>query len=265
MPRLTQEVPKYRKHRASHQAIVEINGKRHYLGPWQSKASRVEYDRLITEWLSSGRSATFGKPEHVITITELVVAYLEYAKGYYGYKPRSEFTNMRDALRPVRRLYGQQSAREFGPLQLKAVREQILATGNSRTHINTKIGKIVRVFRWGVSEGLLPPDVPHAFTLCDFEVTVMKRYGVGFEAFPLLQLSRWQYMDRGAKTKKLRDEHDILLQTAYANNRFEKNWLKATTNELAERHKIKVNPKTVGRRLKELGIVDNDNVVRGQR
>jgi hypothetical protein len=156
MPRLTQEVPKYRKHRASHQAIVEINGRRHYLGPWQSKASRIEYDRLITEWLSSGRSKTFGKPEHVITITELIVAYLEYAKGYYGDKPRSEFTNMRDALRPVRRLYGPQPAREFGPLQLKAVREQILATGNARTHINTKIGKIVRVFRWGVSEGLLP-------------------------------------------------------------------------------------------------------------
>ncbi len=165
MPRLTQEVPKYRKHRASHQAIVEINGRRHYLGPWQSKASRIEYDRLITEWLSSGRSATFGRPEHVITITELIVAYLEYARGYYGDKPRSEFTNMRDALRPVRRLYGHQPAREFGPLQLKAVREQILATGNARTHINTKIGKIIRVFRWGVSEGLLRTDVPQALAM----------------------------------------------------------------------------------------------------
>ncbi len=165
MPRLTQEVPKYRKHRASQQAIVEINGRRHYLGPWHSKASRIEYDRLITEWLSSGRSPTYGKPEHVITITELAVAYLEYAKGYYGDNARSEFTNMRDALRPVRRLYGQQPAREFGPLQLKAAREQLIATGNSRTHINTKIGKIIRVFRWGVSEGLLPPDVPQALAM----------------------------------------------------------------------------------------------------
>lgn len=33
MPRLTQAVPKYRKHKASGQAFVGINGRRHYLGP----------------------------------------------------------------------------------------------------------------------------------------------------------------------------------------------------------------------------------------
>ncbi len=33
MPRLTQAVPKYRKHRASGQAIVTISGQDHYLGP----------------------------------------------------------------------------------------------------------------------------------------------------------------------------------------------------------------------------------------
>jgi hypothetical protein len=49
MPRLIQSVPKYRKHKASGQAFVEINGRRHYLGPWQSKASRLEHDRVIKE------------------------------------------------------------------------------------------------------------------------------------------------------------------------------------------------------------------------
>ena len=80
-----------------------------------TKASRIEYDRLIAEWLSSGRSTTYGMPEHVITITELVVAYLEYAKTYYGDGKRGECANMRLALRPVRRLYGPQPAREFRP------------------------------------------------------------------------------------------------------------------------------------------------------
>jgi hypothetical protein len=32
MPRLAGAVPKYRKHRASAQAFVELNGRRHYLG-----------------------------------------------------------------------------------------------------------------------------------------------------------------------------------------------------------------------------------------
>lgn len=55
MPRLTNAVPKYRKHRASGQAIVTITGRDHYLGPHGTKASKAEYDRLVTEWLASGR------------------------------------------------------------------------------------------------------------------------------------------------------------------------------------------------------------------
>jgi len=162
MPRLTQEVPKYRKHRASGQAFVEINGRRHYLGPWQSKASRIEYDRRITEWLSSGRSPSFGVPECVVTVLELVVSYLEYAKSYYGGGARGEYANMLYALRPLRQLYGRTPAREFGPQQLKAVREKLIATGNSRKYINQQVQRIGRVFRWAVSEGLIPPEVHQA-------------------------------------------------------------------------------------------------------
>jgi integrase len=165
MPRLTESVPKYRKHKGTRQAVVTINGRDHYLGPHGTKASRLEYDRLISEWLTSGRCPTFGRPEHVITITELIVGYLEYAKGYYGDNPRGEFANMRHALRPMRRVYGNHPANEFGPLQLKAVREKFLATGNSRKHINTQIRRIIRVFRWGVSEGLIPPDVPQTLAM----------------------------------------------------------------------------------------------------
>ena len=52
MPKLVDSVPKYRLHRASGQAVVTIQGRDFYLGPWKSKASRVEYDRLIGEWLA---------------------------------------------------------------------------------------------------------------------------------------------------------------------------------------------------------------------
>ena len=47
MPKLTSATPKYRKHRAFRQAVVTIAGKDHYLGPWKSKVSIAEYDRLI--------------------------------------------------------------------------------------------------------------------------------------------------------------------------------------------------------------------------
>jgi integrase len=165
MPRLTESVPKYRKHRATGQAVVTINGRDHYLGLHASKASKLEYDRLITEWLSSGRSTSYGLPEHITSVVELIVAYLEYAERYYGAGHRSECANMRHALRPVRELYGRLPAREFGPLHLKAVREKYLALGHSRKHINASVQRIGRLFRWGVGEGLIPPNVPQALAM----------------------------------------------------------------------------------------------------
>src|SRR3954462_1506089 len=105
MPRLVKAVPKLRKHKARGQAFVEINGRRQYLGPWNSPASKREYDRIIDEWKASGRSPAYGKPEHVVSVVEVIVAYLEYAKVYYGDGSRTEYANMRHALRPLRKRY----------------------------------------------------------------------------------------------------------------------------------------------------------------
>lgn len=55
MPRLVHATPKYRLHRASGQAVVSIEGRDFYLGPWKSTASLVEYDRLVAEWLANNR------------------------------------------------------------------------------------------------------------------------------------------------------------------------------------------------------------------
>lgn len=77
-------VPKYRLHRPSGQAVVTISGKDHYLGPWKSRASRVEYDRLIGEWLVQGRPSTSpNRQPGKFTVVELVAAYWRYAKTYY--------------------------------------------------------------------------------------------------------------------------------------------------------------------------------------
>ena len=40
MPRLTRANPKYRKHRASGQAVVTLDGRDRYLGPHGTNASR---------------------------------------------------------------------------------------------------------------------------------------------------------------------------------------------------------------------------------
>ena len=59
MPQPKSALPQYRKH-SSGQARVTIDGRDHLLGPYGTKASKREYDRLIAEFLAGGRSSTFG-------------------------------------------------------------------------------------------------------------------------------------------------------------------------------------------------------------
>jgi hypothetical protein len=51
MPRRVHALPKYRKHKASGQAIVTLAGVDHYLGRHGTKAAKRQYERLIAEWL----------------------------------------------------------------------------------------------------------------------------------------------------------------------------------------------------------------------
>ena len=83
MPRLTESHPKYRRHRASGQAVVTLSGKDHYLGPFGSKANKADYDRLIGEWLAAGRKSSPTQARARFTITEVVAAYWQFAQGYY--------------------------------------------------------------------------------------------------------------------------------------------------------------------------------------
>ncbi|MBN2024517.1 MAG: hypothetical protein JW809_17185, partial [Pirellulales bacterium] len=48
-------VPSYRRHKPSGQAVVTLAGRDIYLGKWNTRASRAEYDRLVGEWLAGGR------------------------------------------------------------------------------------------------------------------------------------------------------------------------------------------------------------------
>ena len=82
MPRLTNSTPKYRKHRASGQALVTLDGRDFYLGPHGTRASRREYDRLVAEWMQNGRCLTVAQADG-LTVTELAAAYWRFAKGYY--------------------------------------------------------------------------------------------------------------------------------------------------------------------------------------
>ena len=83
MPRLKNAIPKYRKHRASGQAVVSIEGRDLYLGPHKTKASLAEYDRIVGEWLAAGRCLPKHYGDTEITISEVLASYLAFAGEYY--------------------------------------------------------------------------------------------------------------------------------------------------------------------------------------
>jgi integrase len=167
-PRTTTRTPSYRRHRASGQAVVTIEGKDHYLGRYGTAASKIEYRRVVGEWLANGCRS----PKPDLTIAELVDAYWRHVESYYRHEdgtPTGEVTAMRYALRPVRYLYGNTLAADFGPAGLKAVR-QLLVDGYDhpkygehqsvcRTQVNARIKRIRRMFKWAVESELVPPAV----------------------------------------------------------------------------------------------------------
>jgi integrase len=188
MPRLVGErLPKYGRHKASGQAIVKLCGRDVYLGPYGTKASRVEYDRVVSEWLSNGRSLR-GSAVADLTVNELAARYLRFAKGYY--RKNGEVTDtlagIKAALRYLCRQYGRSLARDFGPLSLEAIRNKMIAANLSRSYINALVDMIRRAFRWSVSQELIPVEVHQA--LCTL-VGLRRGRSLARESQPVLPIS----------------------------------------------------------------------------
>jgi len=167
MPR-TNRPPSYRRHKARNSAVVTLDGRNHYLGPYGSPESHEKYARLLAEWrLHSGHLLPTTGPRRIasnLSINELILAYFRHAQAYYvkGGTPTSEQDNIRQALRFVRQLYGASPATEFGPVALANVRQAMVAAGRSRKLINKDVNRVRGMFGWAVEQELLPVDVHQA-------------------------------------------------------------------------------------------------------
>jgi hypothetical protein len=80
MPRRRQgSVPSLQHHKASGRARVWIKGRDYWLGKWGSPEAQLAYNRLIGEYLATGRiDSTRTEP-----VAELGTLYLEYCQTYY--------------------------------------------------------------------------------------------------------------------------------------------------------------------------------------
>ncbi len=162
MRRRRQRIPKYRHHKPTDQAVVTLNGRDLYLGAHGSEISKVEYDRIVAEWLANGRRLP-AEAEDGLTVNDLILAYADYAESYYvkNGKPTPELHHLKVACRVARKLYGHKTVAEFGPLALKACRMEYLETQCRKT-ANQNADRIKRMFGWGVENELVPAEIWHA-------------------------------------------------------------------------------------------------------
>jgi hypothetical protein len=159
MPRLSHVRPKYRKHKASGQAVVTLDGRDHHLGAYGSRASRAYYERLTSEWVLNGRSLKpLGCDE--INVVELCARFLAHAQGYYvkDDRPTGAIAGFKSVIKYLRLWYGRDPASRFGPLALKALRQRIVDDGHSRRYVNDHVARIKQIFKWGVGEELVPAE-----------------------------------------------------------------------------------------------------------
>ena len=157
----TRRLPSYRLHRPSGRAVVTLDGKDHYLGKHGSRESKAEYRRLIADWQDDLRRRPALSAEalsYPLTVSEIAIAYWRHVETYYvkDGQPTSEQSNIQQALRFVRSLYGPTQAKDFGPLALKKVREAMIEKGRCRKLINKDIHRVRGMFRWAAAEELYP-------------------------------------------------------------------------------------------------------------
>lgn len=148
-------VPSYRRHKPTGQAVVTIDGHDHYLGKHGAEASEQKYRRLIAAWLAGAEVNT---PTEGITVAELAAKYQRHADRYYvkNGRPTSEVPAIRLALEYTVKLYGVSPAADFDVLALRAVREAMIDGGHCRSVVNKQVARVVRCFRWAVTERLYP-------------------------------------------------------------------------------------------------------------
>jgi integrase len=163
MPRI-KSPPKYCLHRPSGQARVILNGKHVYLGKFGSTESKSAYARIVAERFSSQSPVTDLSQRHVATglsINEVLLRYWRFAETYYvkNGKPTKELASVRESLQHLRKPYGDTLASEFGPLRLKSLQRLMIDENLSRGVINSRVGRIKRMFKWAVSEQLIPSHV----------------------------------------------------------------------------------------------------------
>ncbi len=159
---MSRKLPKLSHHKASGRGYVTDPFTRLevYLGTYGSPECQAAYDQWIVQLIARRQEVPSGAPPGSrLTVAGLVSDYLDFAEGYYRKhgEPTSELRSFRQVARVVNDLWGALAADDFTPTRFKAVRTALVGQGLARKHINKQMGRVRRIWRWGVEQEVVQP------------------------------------------------------------------------------------------------------------
>ncbi|MBC8876568.1 MAG: site-specific integrase [Planctomycetes bacterium] len=158
---MRKRLPKYpAKPHSSGQARIQLGGRRIYLGEFGSPESYAKFYRIIADYSASGTLPPGPRPAAAqpaaATIAMLVNAHRKWAEKRYvkNGKQTGEVYCYKMALRPVVQMFGTIPTDEFSSAMLLACRDW-LKDRYCRSQVNIHLGRIKRVWKWGVPRELV--------------------------------------------------------------------------------------------------------------
>ena len=125
---------------------------------FNSPESTKAFARLLLELQVAPQAAPAAKKNGDLLLVEMLDAYRQHAEKHYRTpdgKPTSEFGVIKPVLRSLDDTYGDESAAEFGPLKLKALRQKWVVENVPRGEVNRRTNIVRRIFKWAASEELV--------------------------------------------------------------------------------------------------------------
>lgn len=149
--------PQPRWDKGSSQYRVDINYKRHYLGRDLAEANKKFHMLMLVPKVNRSD----------LRIGELILQYKKDREEYFA-NNLSGWDRGRLALRLCDHMFRMMRVDDFGPLELRQMREWLLHGKDPKTDIkydlcrnsiNRRIGEVIAMLRWGVSLGIVGNDV----------------------------------------------------------------------------------------------------------
>jgi len=154
--------PGYLLHKSSGQARVRIHGRDFYLGTYNSPISWQRYHQLVAQYFGAPAPPPEVLADPCTSVAHLVARYVEFADQHFRYNPDERY-RIKAAINPLIKNYGSIAVADFSPKKLKDVRQHIIDRRNARTgkplcrkYVNQLTAIIKKIFKWGVSEELVP-------------------------------------------------------------------------------------------------------------